>query len=292
MANILGSIERFFKQKNILTRLILINISIFLLIRFSVVIMTLFNIEGWSLWQYLDLHASIPHLLHEPWTLFSYMFVHLDFLHILLNLLWLYWFGQIFLLFFNEKQLTGVYLLGGLFGALLYAFSYNIFPYFSDKIEVSTLIGASASVMAIVFAASFFKKDYSINLLFIGSVNIYYIALVSLVIDLLAVTSSNAGGHWAHLGGALFGICYALCYRKGKDLAAPVNWLIDRIVNMFKKKPKMRVTYQKREPDYRYNDKKNKETQGIDSILDKIKKSGYDSLTKEEKKQLFDASNK
>ena len=292
MANILSNLEAFFKQKNILTRLIIINIVAFLLIRLSVVIATLFNVEGWSLLQYLDLPSYIPQLIKEPWTLLSYAFVHFEFLHILFNLLWLYWFGQIFLLFFNEKQLLGVYLLGAFSGALFYVSSYNIFPLFSNVVTSSWLIGASASVMAVVFAASFYKKDYRINLLFIGSIKIYYVALISLLLDMLAITSSNAGGHWAHIGGALFGICFALCYQKGKDLVAPLNRCLDWVVNLFKKKPVMRVTYQKRESDYRYNEMKNRKTQDLDDILDKVKKSGFDSLTKDEKRRLFDASNK
>lgn len=292
MGSAIDNVRQFFGQKSILVRLILINIIVFLILRFAAVIATLFNIEGWSLLQYLELPAYLPQILWRSWTLVSYMFTHFDVLHILFNMLWLYWFGQIFLMFFNEKQLTAVYLLGGLLGALFFVLSYNLFPYFNDKIENSYLIGASASVMAIVFAASFFKKDFRVNLLLVGSVKIYYIAIVILLIDMLAVTSSNAGGHLAHLGGAAFGICYALSYQKGKDLTAALNKTIDKLVNLFKKNRGMRVTYQKREKDYQYNDRRNKDTREIDQILDKIKKSGYNSLSQEEKKRLFDASNK
>lgn len=292
MGNVLGNIERFFKGKGALASLIIVNLVVFILIRFSVVITTLFNLEGWSLMQFLELPAAVPQILREPWTLFSYMFVHYDILHILFNMLWLYWFGNIFLMFFNEKQLTAVYLLGGLAGALFYIVSYNLFPYFNNTIETSYLIGASASVMGIVFAAAFFKKDFRINLLLIGSIKIYYVALVCLLLDLLAITSSNAGGHLAHIGGAVWGIAYALSYQKGKDLTAGLNKLLDKLVNLFKKKPKMRVSYQKREIDYSYNDRRNKNVQEIDQILDKIKKSGYNSLTNDEKKRLFEESNK
>jgi len=292
MGSVLDRITTFFRQKSILVRLILINLIVFLVLRFSAIVLTLFTVEGWSLMRYLELPAHFSQLLYHPWTLLTYMFVHYDFWHILINMLWLYWFGQIFLLFFNEKQLTAVYLLGGFCGALLFILSYNLFPYFYAVVEGSYLIGASASVMAIVFAASFFKKEFRINLFLIGSVKIYYVALVCLLIDLLAVTSSNSGGHLAHLGGAGFGILFALSYQKGKDITSPLNKTIDKLVNLFKKKPKMKVTYQKREKDYQYNEKKNKDSQEIDKILDKIKKSGYNSLTKEEKNSLFDASKK
>ncbi len=289
MAVILDNFKIFFRQKNIFAKLIIINVLVFVIIRLVAVIFTLFKLGDWSLLQYLELPASFSQLAMKPWTVITYMFVHYEFLHILFNMLWLYWFGQIFISFFNEKQLFGVYLIGGICGAIFFILAYNIFPYFEDKMEQSALIGASAAVMAIVFAASFYKKDFRINLLFIGSIKIYYIALASLLIDMLAVTSLNAGGHIAHIGGALFGIGYASAFRKGKDLTAPLNKCIDWFVDLFKKKPKMQVKYQRRESDYEYNDRRNKNTQEIDLILDKIKKSGYESLTKEEKKRLFDA---
>ncbi len=292
MAGILGNIEDFFRQKSLLSRLIIVNLLVFILIRLLGAFAMLFNVEGLSVIRYLELPAALPQILREPWTVISYMFVHYDFWHILFNLLWLYWFGQIFLRFFNPKQLFAIYILGGISGALFYVLSYNIFPYFNNVVDSSYLIGASAAVMAIVFAASFYQKDFRINLLFIGSIKIYYLALASLLLDMLAITSSNAGGHIAHIGGALFGILYAYYFRKGKDLTAPLNKIIDQIVGIFKKKPPMRVTYKRREDDYEYNARKNKENQEIDKILDKIKKSGYDSLTKEEKQQLFDAGNK
>ena len=144
-----------------------------------------------------------------PWTLLTYMFTHFDFLHIIFNMLWLYWFGGLFLNFFSERQLGGLYVIGGLAGALLYIVSYNFFPYFSNVAAHSTLMGASASVMAIVFAVSFYKKDMEISLLLIGRIKLIYLALFTLGIDLLAITSDNAGGHIAHIGGALAGILYA-----------------------------------------------------------------------------------
>lgn len=290
MATAINNIKYFFKQKDILSQLIIINVAVFLPVRLMEVFLTLFQIEEWSIIRYLQLPASFIQLIKEPWTFISYMFTHYDFLHIIFNMLWLYWFGKIFLMFFNSKQLLGTYLLGGLAGALFFLLSFNIFPYFSNVVDSSRLMGASAAVMAIVFAASFYKKDFRINLLFIGSIKIYYVALASLFIDLLAITSSNAGGHLAHIGGALFGIWYAAAYQRGIDLTKRLNKSMDVFVNLFKKKPVMKVSYHRRESDYQYNDLKNKENEAIDEILDKIKKSGYNSLSKEEKKRLFDAS--
>ena len=221
------------------------------------------------------------------------MFTHFEFLHIVFNMLWLYWFGELFLQVFNERQLGGLYVLGGLAGALLFVVSYNLFPYFQEVASFSFLMGASASVMAIVFAISFYRKEIEINLLLLGRIKLIYLALFTFVIDLLAMTSDNAGGHIAHIGGALFGIWFASRYAQGKDLTAPINRLIDKLVNLGKRKPKMSVTYGGRSnKDWEYNARKQQQAANIDAILDKLKRSGYGSLSADEKKQLFDASKK
>ena len=254
------------------------------------VLFLLFNVQDIPFLFYLQLPASFEALLLRPWTLVTYMFTHYEFLHILFNMLWLYWFGGLFLTFFNERQLGGLYLLGGLAGAIFFVLCYNIFPYFLDMVDFSYLIGASASVMAIVFAISFYRKDMEISLFLIGRVKLIYLALFTLVIDLLAITSDNAGGHIAHVGGALFGIWFASQMRVGKDLTAPINRLVDKFVNLFKRKPKMKVTYKRAETDYEYNAHKRQEEADLNDILDKLKRSGYQSLSAEEKKKLFDAS--
>ncbi len=281
-----------FHSGSIHTKFIYINVGIFLFIRITAVVLILFNIKDLPLLSYLQMPSSPLGLLHKPWTIITYMFTHYDFLHILFNMLWLYWFGYIFLRFFMPRQLGGVYILGGIMGAILFLLAYNIFPYFQTVASNSALIGASASVMAIVFAVSFYKKDYEINLLLIGRIKLIYLALITLLIDILSITSANAGGHIAHLGGALFGIWFASRMKVGKDLTAPLNRLIDKIVNIGKRKPKMKVTYKRAETDYEYNARKNKENTDIDSILDKLKRSGYESLSAEEKRKLFDASKK
>ena len=230
--------------------------------------------------------------MYRPWTVITYMFTHFDFLHILFNMLWLYWFGGLFLTFFSERQLGGLYLLGGIAGAVLFMLAYNIFPYFQTVASSSYLMGASASVMAIVFAVSFYRKDLEINLFLIGRIKLIYLALFTFVIDLLAITSDNAGGHIAHIGGALFGIWFAMQIKKGKDLTAPMNRVLDWVANLGKRKPKMKVTYKRAETDYEYNARKQRESADIDAILDKLKRSGYESLSADEKRQLFDASKK
>lgn len=293
MDDIITNLKRSFQTGSILKKLIFINVAVFILIRLLGVLLLLFNLQDFPLLLYLQLPASPMTLLSRPWTLFTYMFTHFELLHILFNMLWLYWFGDLFLRFFNERQLGGLYVLGGLAGALLFIVCYNLFPYFREVSAFSFLMGASASVMAIVFAVSFFRKEIEINLLLIGRIKLIYLALFTLAVDLLAITSDNAGGHIAHIGGALFGIWFASHYAQGKDLTAPINRFIDKLVNLGKRKPKMSVTYGGRSnKDWEYNARKQQEVANIDAILDKLKRSGYGSLSADEKKQLFDASKK
>ncbi len=293
MDGIITNLKRSFQAGSILKKLIFINIAVFILIRLLGILLLLFNLQDFPILLYLQLPASPMALLSRPWTLFTYMFTHFEFLHILFNMLWLYWFGELFLQVFNERQLGGLYVLGGLAGALLFVVSYNLFPYFQEVASFSFLMGASASVMAIVFAISFYRKEIEIHLLLFGRIKLIYLALFTFVIDLLAMTSDNAGGHIAHIGGALFGIWFASRYAQGKDLTAPINRLIDKLVNLGKRKPKMSVTYGGRiNKDWEYNARKQQQAANIDAILDKLKRSGYGSLSADEKKQLFDASKK
>lgn len=292
MDAIFTNLKRTFQSGNILAKLIYINVGVFILIRLAGIVLLLFNLPGVPFLPYLQFPSSPELFLLRPWTIITYMFTHFDFLHILFNMLWLYWFGGLFLSFFSERQLGGLYVLGGVAGALLFMLAYNIFPYFRQMAPYSLLMGASASVMAVVFAVSFYKKDLEIGLFLIGRIRLVYLALFTFLIDLLAITSNNAGGHIAHIGGALFGIWFAARIKQGKDLTRPVNRAIDWVVNLGKRKPKMKVTYRRAETDYEYNARKQREGADLDAILDKLKRSGYESLTAEEKKRLFDASRK
>jgi hypothetical protein len=220
--------------------------------------------------------------------------MHAGVLHILFNMLWLYWFGALFLNFFSARHLRGVYILGGICGGLLYMTAYNIFPYFRPMTEYSFMLGASASVLAIVAATAYREPDYPIRLFLFGTVRLKYLALVVIVTDLLFITSSNAGGRIAHLGGALAGLWFAASLSKGADITAWINKSLDAVTALFSfkpRKPKMKVHYGiERQKDYNYNARKKAQSDEIDRILDKLKKSGYESLTTEEKKSLFDAS--
>ena len=292
MGHIITDLKEAFRRGNVFIQLIYINVGIFVATALINILLQLFNRSAAGIFELLALPASFTRFILQPWSLFTYMFMHAGFMHILFNMLWLYWFGGLFLTFFSERQLGGLYLLGGIAGAVLFLVAYNIFPYFRTVAAYSYLMGASASVMAIVFAVSFYRKDLEISLFLIGRIKLIYLALFTFVIDLLAITSTNAGGNIAHIGGALFGIWFAARIKEGKDLTAPMNRLLDWVVNLGKRKPKMRVTYKRPETDYEYNARKHRETVDLDAILDKLKRSGYESLSAEEKKKLFEASKK
>lgn len=242
----------------------------------------------------LALPANIDVFLNKPWTLISYMFLHFDFFHILFNMLWLYWFGIIFVQYLSQRQLFSTYIFGGITGGLIYILAFNVFPVF-DVIKGSALaLGASASVIAIVVAISFYVPNYTINLFLFGQVKIKYLAIVTIVMDLLMINSGNAGGHIAHLGGALWGFIYIRMlphYDPSKMFSIFFDNTIQKISNRRKNKFKVKhgsphVT------DEEYNLLKKEKQQRIDKILDKISQSGYNSLTKEEKELLFSSSNK
>jgi len=287
--SIWDEIKSSFRLGSNLTRLIYINLGVFLV--FALLRVFLFMAGSPSGWitSVLAVPADIHSLMVRPWTIVTYMFYHEEFLHILFNLLWLYWFGQLFLQFFAQRQLTWVYLLGGISGALLYILAFNLLPPFKGYAELSLALGASASVLAVVIAVSTLQPNFTVYLLFLGAVRLKYLALATVVIDIISIPVSNAGGHIAHLGGALFGFLYVVMLRKGTDLAKPFYHLASI---KFPKRNRMKVTYRSHNADYDYNYRKAQKQKQVDDILDKIARSGYDSLTKEEKDILFKANNR
>jgi hypothetical protein len=210
-------------------------------------------------------------------------------------MLWLFWFGRIFLKYLNPKQLTSTYLLGGISGAILFVLSYNIFPGLVQYAPNAQALGASASVTAIVIAISFYAPNYTINLIFIGPVKIKWIALFFIGLDILSVASTNAGGHIAHLGGAIYGYLFSLQMKQGKDIGKSFGNAVDSLASLFKRRKHMKVSYRseaKNLNDLEYNQTKAQKQKEVDRILDKIARSGYDSLTKKEKETLFKMSNR
>jgi membrane associated rhomboid family serine protease len=239
--------------------------------------------------DYLSLPSAPAALLLKPWTLVTYMFTHKDFLHLLFNILYLYWFSRIFIELIDKRLLLRVYILGGLSGAALYILSFNIIPSFAKFYGYSEMIGASASAMAIMFTVARFQPDFKVNLLFFGFVKLKYIALLALILDFISISNmSNTGGHISHIGGAIFGLIFGKMLLDGK-----IKYPSDKKPSKkfsFSRKKKMTVAHERPLSDMEYNAIRAKRRNEIDRILDKIKQSGYDCLSKEEKKMLFEAS--
>jgi len=279
-------IKESFKEGSALTRLIYINLGVFLVFR---ILNVFFFLSGtpFPFMDWLALPADFGLLARRPWTLITYMFLHFDFLHILFNLLWLYWMGQIFLTYFDQGKLITIYLLGGIFGGLFYVAGYNLFPVFSHIVTDSRLLGASASVIAIVTALAVHAPNHTLHLMFIGPVKMKYIALISVLMYVIGISSTNAGGNLAHLGGAFWGVIYVMQLRRGIDPGKGINSLLSGLKKAFSPKPKVKVSYRNPVDDIEYNRLKNQDQSRMNIILEKISKSGYDSLSKEEKEILF-----
>jgi membrane associated rhomboid family serine protease len=291
---IFDDIRLTFRKGNNLTKLIYINVAVFILITIVAVIGFLLNnnIISEKTLELLSVPASLKVLLARPWTLITYMFTHKDIWHILFNMLWLYWFGRIFLEYLDERKLVAVYLLGGICGAMVYIISFNVFPAFTSVVADSAAIGASASVMAIVVAIAVYVPDYTVQLFLFGRIKIKYMALAIFVLTSVMDFSVNSGGKLAHIGGAFFGYFYIISLKQGHDIGKGFNKIIDFFVTMFKPRKRLKVTHKKVATEFEYNKIRAEHQTKINLILDKISKGGYDSLTKEEKEALFKESQK
>ena len=291
---IIDEIRTSFKTGSTLTRIIYINLAVFIIVNLVEVFYFLLNRHtSYSAFLLLfAVPADLGQLATRPWSLITYMFLHKNFLHILFNLLWLYWFGRVFLEYLDTRKLVGVYLLGGLSGAILNIASFNLFPVFSQQVGLSYALGASAAVMAIVIAIATYVPNYTMHLLFIGRVKIIYIAIIGFLITSVFDFSINTGGKIAHIGGGLFGYLYILRYKQGRDMTRGINRLLEGIFSFFRPKPKIRVTHRRTDNDMDYNQRKVDEQKEVDRILDKIAKSGYSSLSAKEKEILFRQSKK
>ncbi len=294
--NLLDNIKQTFRQGNSLTKLIYINAAFFVVLKLLIIILQLFNISGSFILPYLAIPADLTQLLYRAWTPLTYMFLHEGIMHFLFNMLTLFWFGKIFLMYFSEKQLVGLYLVGGLVAALFYVLAFNLFPFYAASLPYSILLGASGSIMAIIVASAIQSPNLEMQLLLLGGVKLKFIALVVVLTSLFGMTSANAGGEVAHLGGALAGYLFIVSLRQGKDITKGLNRILDTISDLFKPR-KLKVKPNpnrqgKPMSDADYNAFKARKIAEIDRILDKIKTSGYQSLSAEEKKQLFEQGNK
>ena len=277
-----------FKQFSIVLKIIVINTLIFLIVYLG---SFFFKLSPSTLVSWFVLPTSFLEIVFQPWSFVTYAFLHAGFWHLFWNMYLLYWFGLYVLNLFTSKRFLTIYLLGAINGGLFYVLAYNLFPVFNNI--SSNLMGASAAVLAIVIFIATYTPDAMVRI-FTFRIKLWQIGLVMVLLDLFQLPSSgNAGGLIAHMGGAIFGYVYAIHLKKGNDIGIWFENFMDLLVNLFKSnKYKHFKQVHKTKQSAPKNTKRNPTTNyqiKIDRILDKIGKSGYDSLTKAEKDFLFKA---
>lgn len=308
LQSIWEDVKREFNYGNMVTRIIIVNVVIFILINITNLLLKISG--GWEasgtfvrVIDFLSMSSDWRFVLTHPWVIFTHMFLHVDFWHLLWNMLYLYWFGRIVGDFIGNQRVLPIYLLGGLAGAILFFLSANFLLYAAGK---ATALGASGAVMAMVVAAGAISPDYIVRLLFLGDVKLKYIVFVLVLLDLIALAGDmNTGGHFAHLGGAAMGWIFVRQLREGRDWALPINTLFDRIYRPFRRQPRAprqpHMAYKNPNRTRTANTRKTTTTSDpedlshqdkLDAILDKIKQHGYESLSEQEKEFLFNASKK
>ncbi len=283
-----------YQTANIAIKLIVINVGVFLIFN---LLPWIIQVDATVLNRYFVLPTDTWRFLQQPWSILTYAFLHSGVWHLLWNMLYLYVFSRFILNLFTEKRLLAVYLLGGMAGGAVFLLLYNILPAFKG---LSVLLGASAAVNAIIVFIATYTPNTEIRVFFFN-LKLWHIALIFVLIDLLGLpTSGNAGGSIAHLGGAAFGFIYARQLLQGKDIGLWFEKIMDSVAGWFSKSPKkekkspLRTVHKNRRKATQTTTQtkvasKSEQQQRIDAILDKISKSGYDSLSKAEKDFLFKA---
>lgn len=285
-------------------QLIIINVVVFVVLGLMKVIAYVsgFDAAFDTLHNWLATPALFNDFIIQPWSILTYAFMHdlTGILHILFNMIGLYWFGRLFVEYLGSDKLIAVYVLGAIAGAVVYLFAFNLIPYFHmQALQAQAfggyhMVGASASIYAIVVASAILLPDYTFFLLFFGPVRIKYIAAAFVVISVLGTIGLNAGGNLAHLGGALMGFIYMKQLKAGNNWGSWVTATLTWLANILKEKPKVKVSYRSQEKTSSVKPAKgsNVSQEELDAILDKISAGGYESLTKDEKEKLFNASKK
>lgn len=291
------------KPNNALPQIIIINVVIFIIMAVLYVFSEIFGIP--FMFQLIYNQFSIPPRLEDfvsqPWTIITYAFAHdrNSIMHILFNMLVMYWFGKLIVEYIGSQKIIALYILGALAGSIAYLFVYNMIPFYIERSDFHGMVGASSAVYAITVAAATLLPNYAFHLLFIGAIRIKYIAFFYIILSFLGSVGENAGGNIAHLGGAFIGYIYIRQLQSGNDIG---KWIISTLAffkNFFiqSRQPKIKVTHRKQRNSTTKNSANSSnisqpEQAEIDAILDKISQSGYESLSKEEKQKLFNASKK
>ena len=279
------------QQLNEAEKLILINVICFVLPLFLKTLFYLFNIPSNVMIGWFELSAEWSDLLFKPWTIFTYSFIHSGFFHLFWNMYLLYFASRLFLNLFSLRTFFNVYFLGVLLGGLTFMLSYSVFPAFQYASPI--MVGASAGVMAVLIFMATYSPDLEVRIIFFN-VKLRYLGIAFVLLDVIQIPYGNAGGHLAHLGGAALGYLYVKRLDQGVDIGLPFENFTNLVLNLFKKQSKLKTVHKRKASS---NSKKKVTTQEvdqskIDSILDKISKSGYDSLTQKEKDFLFQAGKK
>lgn len=294
------------KPNNSPAQLIIINVIVYLFLAILLVFSRLGGAQGFFdvIYDQFSIPPILTDFLMRPWTLVTYGFAHSlgGIFHILFNMLIFYWFSRLILEYLGNQKVISIYIMGVLTGGLAYLFVYNVIPFYIDSASgVSGMVGASAAVYAITVAAATLSPNYTFYLLFLGPVKIKYIAAVTIFLSFLGSVGTNAGGNIAHLGGAFIGYLYVKQLQSGNDIGGWVIRFMDFVQSFFKRPSNIKVTHRsekaktvKSRPVRKSASKSSGEAsqEQIDAILDKISQSGYESLSKEEKQQLFNASKK
>jgi len=289
----------FNKPNNSHVQLIIINVVVFVVLGLLRVVADLGG--AGEVFLFIDRQFMIPptggEFITRPWTMITYMFNHAGLMHILFNMLWFYFFGRLIIEYLGNEKLISIFIVGGLAGAVAYLFMYNVVPYYIDRSGGPGMVGASGAINAVIVAAATLLPNYAVNLLFFGSVRIKYIALFFIAWSLLNITGNNSGGNIAHLGGAGIGYLYIKSLNSGTDIGRWVIVVMNFFKSFFVSQPKMTVNYSSKKKKSAKTTSATKTTatnisdqKEIDAILDKISQSGYESLSKEEKQKLFNAS--
>jgi len=286
--NLIQDLKFQYKIGNVGVRLIFWNLILFSLPEVFFALAQLFHVNIDYL-SYVSLSTNWNDLAWKPWSILSYAFFHYGIIHFVFNMLMLHFTSRLFLTFFTQKQLLGIYLLSAIFSGLFFLLGYHYLPIL---INVSTsVVGASGAIMAILIATTTYQPFMDVRLALFGKVKLWQITVLFLFLDLIQLPMNNTGGHIAHLSGAFFGYIYIKLLQNGTDLSK----IVDSILSMFSKKqstPFKKVHVNPKKPAFKRDSKivvEDKTQQQLDEILDKISKSGYDSLTIEEKEFLFKA---
>jgi membrane associated rhomboid family serine protease len=278
-------------------RLIAVNAIVYLAIQLITVLARLLSPESTSdVHEWLHLLFALPtdlsSFIRSPWTLFTSIFSHFSFLHFLMNMLFLYFTGKLFESFFDRKRLVATYLIGGIVGGIVELLAHQIFP--ALQMETSVIVGASGSVMALFVAVAIYRPNLQVNLFGLFPIRLIFLALLFVMIDFLSLGNKDATAHFAHLGGAIIGFFSVKNPTRSSNI---ITWFIGRYDQICKRRNtsftvkkggKSRSTSFKSDEEYNMEKKQNQAK--TDAILDKIAKSGYESLTKAEKEFLFKQS--